>query len=232
PDMICILKQKSISALSGIPASWGVRDFQTDHFAANVFVRWNVNHSGLRTERNRRPVLSAPQRRTELRHLAGTRLSVGIDNWPSCFRVETLVHVLPYKRFAFDKTDFAAGPLEEPQISIASDVNQTFVGSAAALEIHQDRRRDFIPIPGFIRIVLKMTFDFSCGNVHCNRRRRVEIVSGPLVAHPGTAVAGTNKDKVRLGIIVWCDPNRSATVFPLIAAFRPRFAAGFAGRRD
>src|SRR5262245_14132398 len=119
PDMICILKQKSISALSRIPASWGVRDFQTDHFAANVFVRWNVNHSGLRTERNRRPVLSAPQRRTELRHLAGTRLSVRIDNWPSCFRVETLVHVLPYKRFAFDKTDFAAGALEEPQISIA-----------------------------------------------------------------------------------------------------------------
>ena len=67
---------------------------------------------------------------------------------------------------AFDETDAATGALEEPKIPIAGDIDQTLVHSAAAFKVHEDWRRDLIPIPGFVWIVLVVTFNLACSRVH------------------------------------------------------------------
>jgi len=80
---------------------------------ANIVVRWNVNHPGLRVVCNGRPVLAAMQAGTERRGLAGSGLMVGIDFGPPGFRIETFEDILIHIRFAFDKLDRPVGTVEE-----------------------------------------------------------------------------------------------------------------------
>ena len=72
-----------------------------------------------------------------------------------------------HEGFAFNKTDPAARPLEEPKIAIAGYIDQTLIESAATFEIHEDWRRDFVPIPGFVRSVLVMTLDRPGARIDC-----------------------------------------------------------------
>ena len=48
--------------------------------SAEILVGRDVDKAGLRTIRRRRPILAAPQRRTELNPLAGNRLVSRVDN--------------------------------------------------------------------------------------------------------------------------------------------------------
>ncbi len=83
--------------------------------------------------------------------------------WFSSNRIETQEYVLLDVRLAFHKLDAPAildGPaIEKPQISIARDIDQTLDGAPITLVIHQDRRRNLVPIPRVVRIVLEMTLD-------------------------------------------------------------------------
>src|SRR5262249_42442005 len=97
-------------------------------------------------------------------------------------------------------------------------------------EVYENRWRYFVPIPGFIRIILVIAFDLSGRDIDCNCRGSVKIVPWALVAHPRTAVARADEDKVRLWIVVRRYPNGAATILPLVPALGPRFAAGFSRR--
>ena len=79
-------------------------------------------------------------------------------------------------------------------------------------------------------MILEVALDRARGDVERDRRRRVEVVAGALVAHPRAAVAGAPEREVGLGIVGAGDPHRTAAGLPLVA-LRPRLAARFARRR-
>src|SRR3954464_304867 len=79
-------------------------------------------------------------------------------------------------------------------------------------------------------MVLMMALDRAGCDVECDGRGGVQVVAGPLIAHPWAAVAGAPEREVGLGVVVTGDPNRSAAGLPLIAS-RPGVAAGLAWRR-
>src|ERR1019366_1618367 len=107
--------------------------------------------SGVRTEGDRRPVLTAPVRRAKSRGLIRPRFAFGIDIRPPGLGVQAFKNVLLHERSALDEVDRAAGALEEPQIAVAGHVDQAFDGSSVALVVDQNRWRNFIPVPSFFR---------------------------------------------------------------------------------
>src|SRR6516164_3963937 len=159
-----------------------------------------------------------------------SRVAVRIDVGPPCLRIEFSEDVLPDERLAIDESDPAVCPLEEPQVAVARDVDQSLDRPAAAREVNEDRRRDFVPVPRFVRVVLKVALHLAGRGIERYGRRCEEVVAGPLIAHPGSAVAGPPERQVRLRIVRAGDPDRTAASPPLISG-RPRFAAGLAGRR-
>ena len=122
--------------------------------AAEILVGRDVDHPRLRAERDRRPVLAAPERRAEFRRLAGAGLVGRIDVGPSGLRIEALEHVLLHVRLAFDELDRAVRALEKPQIAVARDVDQPLDRSAVALVVDENRRRHLVPVPRIVRVVL------------------------------------------------------------------------------
>src|SRR5206468_12631519 len=124
----------------------------------------------------------------ELGLLAGSGPARRIHIRSARLRIETPEYVLPDVGCAIDEANGAAASLEKPEIAVARHVDEAADGSAAALVIDEDRRRYLVPVPGIVRVVLEMAFDFSGRDVQRDRRRGVQIVAGPLVAHPRTAV--------------------------------------------
>ena len=77
------------------------------------------------------------------------------------FRVQTLENILFYKWPAIDITDLAVTAVEKTYIAVTRDVDQSGDGLASALEIHDNGRGNFIPIPRIVRVVLEVAFDFA-----------------------------------------------------------------------
>jgi hypothetical protein len=96
-----------------------------------------------------------------LDHLAGSRLVGQVDVRASGYRVEALEHVLLDERLALDEVDPARGPLEKIEVAVTADVDQPGDRPAVAPEIHENRRRDLVPVPGLVRLVLEVTFYLS-----------------------------------------------------------------------
>src|SRR5439155_23826002 len=107
----------------------------------------NIGHPRFWTDSHRRPVLSTVSVRTELCTVAGYRLVRRVNLRSARFRIEALRNILKHVRLSFDVLDRSRTAFEKPQITIARDVDQTFVGSAIALEVHEDRRRDLVIVP-------------------------------------------------------------------------------------
>src|SRR4029079_15670690 len=102
----------------------------------------NVDHPGLRIERNWRPIFSAVRIRTKLGRLAGCRFVRRIDIRTPCLGVEFQEYVLIHVRFAFHETNWARSrTLEEPEISIACDIDKAFDSAATASKVDEDRWR-------------------------------------------------------------------------------------------
>src|SRR5262245_33524723 len=112
-----------------------------------------------------------------------------VDIRPARFRVKTLEDVLLYVRHAFYKVDLPVGSLEEPKITVACDVDQALHGSTVALIIHKYRRRDLIPVPGIVRMILVVALDLSRRNVDGYSRRRIKVVARTLIPHPWSTVS-------------------------------------------
>src|SRR6266516_3341981 len=96
-------------------------------------------------------------------------LSVRINLRASGLRVETLEHVLFHVRLALDEIDLAVRALKKPQVAVAGNVDQTFNCPAAAFVVDQDRRRDLVPVPGFVGGILVVTLDLAGGGIDRDR---------------------------------------------------------------
>src|SRR4029453_12571739 len=137
-----------------------------DDAAAEILVRGNIDHPGLRAECDRRPVLSTPMRRTDVvGALPRPGFPIRIDVGPSSFRIEAAKHRLLHERLAFDKGDGPCAPLEEPQVTVARDVYQPLHRPAVALIVPQDRRGHLVPIPRIVWMVLVVAHDATRANV-------------------------------------------------------------------
>src|SRR5437879_8465370 len=117
---------------------------------AEIVVGGDVEHPRLRAVRGRRPILAAPQARTELGGLAGARLARLVDVGPSGPGIATLEHVLAYVGLAGNEVDLAAGALELPEIAVASDGDEALHGSPVAPRADDQRRGDFLPATGAV----------------------------------------------------------------------------------
>ena len=72
----------------------------------------------------------------------------GIDIGMPGFRVDALEHVLLHEGLGFLETNRAfRGAFEKPHITVARDIDQPFDGLPISLIVHQDGRRDLVPIP-------------------------------------------------------------------------------------
>ncbi len=196
---------------------------------AKILVGWDINHARLRTERDRRPVLAAPQRWAEGDLFPRTGLMVGINFRAAAFRINSLEHVLTHVWLAIDEVQTGGAALQEPQVAVAGDVHQTFDAAVPTLEVEQDGRRDLIPIPGIIGVVLEVTFDLPSSDVDGDGGCRIQVVAWTLIAHPGSAISDAPVSEVGVGIVIAGDPHRASAGFPLVA-LGPGFAAGLAGR--
>src|SRR5207248_10482817 len=104
---------------------------------------------------------------------------------PPRLRIQALEDVLIYERFALNEADSAVAALPEPQVTVASDIDQSFDGPPVALVIHQNRRGNLVPIPGVVRLILEMPLDRPRCDVDRDGRGSIEIIARTPIAHPG-----------------------------------------------
>src|SRR5438552_240414 len=193
---------------------------------AEVVVGGDVEHPRLRAVRGRRPILAAPQARTELGALVGARLARLIDLGPSGPGIEPLEHVLAHVGLAGDELDLAVGALELPEIAVARDVDEALHASPVATVVDDQRRRDFVPIPGVVGMILEVSPDLPGAGAEGDDRGGEQIVAGTLIAEPWAAVAGAPESQIGLGVIGTRDPDRRAAPLMMVAARGPGLAAG------
>ena len=134
-------------------------------FGAQVVVGGNVEQARLRAVGDRRPILAAPQARAELGGLVGAGLARLIDIRPPGLGIEALEDVLTHVGLADDEVDLVVGALELPEVTVACDVDETLHGSSVSLVVEDERRRDFIPIPRIVGVILEVAFDRAAGGV-------------------------------------------------------------------
>src|SRR6266851_8182022 len=80
-------------------------------------------------------------------------------------------------------------------------------------------------------MILEMTFDFAGRGIKGDGRRRKQIITWPLIAHPRPAIAGAPESEVGFRIVAAGDPHRATAGLPLVAV-GPGLAARLAGGRD
>src|SRR6266568_2333808 len=117
---------------------------------AQVLVGRDVHQPRPRAEGNRRPVLATPQAWAELRGLVDAGLLRFVNVRPPGLGIEALEHILAHIGLAGHEVDLSAGALEVPDVAAARYVDETFHGSSVALIVHDDRRRDLVPVPGVV----------------------------------------------------------------------------------
>src|SRR5262249_9606238 len=110
-----------------------VLDLRSHVRSADVVVGGNVDHAGLWTECNRRPVLAAVRSRTEVGTLARSGFAFGIHIRTAGLRIQASKDILKNERLAFNELDRTGASFQEPEISVTRCVNQAFVGSPVAL---------------------------------------------------------------------------------------------------
>src|SRR4030095_7929959 len=125
----------------------------------------NVDHSRLRTECNRGPVLTTMKAWTEVRRFTRAGFACGINVRLACFRIEAPEDVLVDVGFSFDKVNRTLGALQKPEVAISSDVDESLDRAAIATIVDQDWWRNFVPIPRVVGMVLEVTFDLPRCNI-------------------------------------------------------------------
>src|SRR5260221_13311949 len=118
--------------------------------AAEILVGGNVDQAGLLTIRRRRPVLAAPQGRTEFHPLAHDRLVSRVDDGFASLRLDALPAVGMNIGPTGDIVDVVRLALEDPEDRVASRMDEALEGAAVPLEVDQHGCVDLVPIPGIV----------------------------------------------------------------------------------
>ncbi len=198
---------------------------------ADVVVGRHVEQPRARRKRRRRPVLAAPVRRAEGGRGADAGLLRLVVARPASLGIERREHVLLHVRLGVHVGDAAvAAPFEKPQIAVAAGVDEAGDRPAGALEVDQQRRRDLVPVPRIVPVVLVVAAHLAGFHIQRDHRGGVQIVAGAHVAGPRAAIAGAPVGQLGGGVEGAGDPHRHAAGLPGIT--RPGFAAGFPRRGD
>src|SRR4029077_2166807 len=113
----------------------GQRDLLAGKTAAEILVGRNIDQAGLRTIRRRRPVLAAPQRRTEIDPLAEARLVLRVDNGLAALRLDAFPDVgmnISPAGYIVDPFRLA---LQDPEDRVAPRMDQALERAAVPLEV-------------------------------------------------------------------------------------------------
>src|SRR5207249_10512266 len=96
-----------------------------------------------------------------------------------------------------------------------------------------DGSGDLVPVPRVVPVVLVVSAQLSGVGVEGKHRGRVEVVAGPLVAHPLGAVAGPPVREVELGVVGAGDPDGHPARAPRVAlpGLRPGLTGSGNGER-
>ena len=106
-----------------------------------------------------------------LREIADETISPGdlredlIDIRPPGLGIEALEDVLAHVGLAGDEVDLVVGALKLPEVTVACDVDEALHGSSVSLVVEDERRRDFIPIPRIVGVILEVALDCAAGGV-------------------------------------------------------------------
>src|SRR5207247_1877491 len=201
-----------------------------DERAAEVLVGRDIEVVRLRVVARRRPVLAAPESGTERNGGAGARLALGVVARAPGHRVDLREHLLGHERPGVDEPDAVRAALEPPEITVATRVHETFDHATVLRKVDQQRRRDLVPVPRVVPVVLVMAPDLAGVGVERDDGRRVEVVAGMHVAGPWPRVAGPPEREIELRIVVRGEPDRDAAGLPRVAF--PRVVTRLARSRD
>ena len=201
-----------------------------DHRATQVVVRRDVEKPGRRAVGGRWPILAAPQRRTERYRFAHGGDFCRVVLGSAGLRIDLGEDILVDERVGGDEIDLVRAALEQPEVSIATRMDQALDVAAANSEVGQDRRIDFIPVPCIVVVILVMIFDLARVGIDGDDRAGVEIVAGMRIAGPGRSITDAPVSKIELRIIVSGEPYRPAAVLPVIAL--PSVMTRLAGTRN
>jgi len=133
---------------------------------------------------------------------------------PARLRVEPCDHVVAHVGLRVDEPDVVLRALEEPQVPITARVHQPVDRASAAVEIKEQWRRDLVPVPRVVPVVLVVGDDASGCNVEGEHGVRVEIVARANIAEPWPGVACPPIGEAELRVVGAGDPDRNATGLP------------------
>ena len=153
---------------------------------AEVLVGWNVEVLRLRAVAGRRPVLAAPEPGAEGHRGSRARLPLDVVARASGHRIDLGEDFLGDERPRVHELDAVGAPLQPPEVAVAARVHQALHRAPVLRKVDQQRRRDLVPVPGVVPVVLVMITDLARVDVERDHRRRVEVVSG-LACRPSTA---------------------------------------------
>src|SRR2546427_4234051 len=126
------------------------------HEPAVVVVGRDEEASHLGVVGGRRPVLAAPERRTEVGALTGLwnplRMVVGTAG----LRVDAPEHVLLDVRSGGDEPDPLPAPLQQVEGAVTRRVHQSLDRAPVLLIVDDERRVRLVPVPRFVSPVLEM----------------------------------------------------------------------------
>src|SRR5438132_1433692 len=176
------------------------------------------------------PVLPAPETGTEGRRPAELWLPLGVVARPARLRIDAREHLLPDIGLGVDEPDAVRSALEEPQVPVPPGMDQAPDRPSVAPDVDQEWRRDLVPVPRIVPVVLVVSLDLAGIRVKGDDGARVEIVAGVHVARPGRRIAGLPVRQVEVGIVVSREPDRRSTGLPGVP--RPGVVARLAGSGD
>src|ERR1700733_1523198 len=141
-------RQTDILGLGPEPKlAWNQRHLLAGETAAEIVVGGNVDKTGLLAIRRGRPILAAPQGRTELNPFAERRFMLDIDDRPAGLGLDALPDIGFDERPAGYIIDAIRLALQPPEDRIASGMDQALERAAFPLEVDQHRRIHLVPIP-------------------------------------------------------------------------------------
>ena len=146
-DMIGSFRHRHLSASAHVRASGHVGHFSALDHAAVVIVGRYVKQSTFRIVGGWRPVFATPQRGTKRSGVTGGWFVFRIVGRTPSFRVEASEGVLINIGFSVNEADIVGRSFEGPQVAVAARMHQRVNHPALALDWHQDRRRNLVPIP-------------------------------------------------------------------------------------
>src|SRR5207245_8465482 len=160
---------------------------------------------------------AAPEPGTERDGGAAARLALRVVARAAAHRIDLGEHLLGDERLRVHEPDAVGTALEPPQIAVAARVHEALDEASVLFEIDEQRRRDFVPVPGIVPVVLMVTADPAGTGIEGEDRRRVEVVAGMHVTGPRRRVARPPERQVELRIVVRREPHRDAARLPRFA---------------